>query len=178
MRTTTTAVALGAVVAATLGLTAPTAQAADALVTLAVGLDTPTLSITAPTAVVVPGSPASATIATTVSDLRESGTGWTSTISSTNLTFAGVATPGVAGTIAASTITAWTGEITPVLPTVTINGEYTSVSRLTLSNSAQSFVVATGRTNVNTSVYTTTLSIPTSGKTAGVYTGTVTQSVS
>lgn len=178
MRTTTTALALGAVAAATLGMTATPAHAADALVTLAVGLDTPTLSITAPTAVVVPGSPATATIATTVADLRVSGTGWTSTISSTDLTFAGVAEPGTAGTIAASSITAYTGEVTPVLPTVTINGEYTSGSPLTLSSSAQSLLVATGRSNVNTSVFTTTLSIPTAGKTAGLYTGTVTQSVS
>jgi hypothetical protein len=173
-----TALALGAVAAATLGMTATPAQAADALVTLAVGLDTPTLSITAPTAVVVPGSPASATIATTVADLRLSGTGWTATISSTDLTYAGVSSPSGAQTIAASTITAYTGNITPVLPTVTIDNEYTSGSPLTLSNSAQSLVVATGRTNVNTSVFTTTLSIPTSGKTAGLYTGTVTQSVS
>jgi hypothetical protein len=172
--------ALGAVAlaAGAVALTAPQAQAADALVTLAVGLDTPTLSITAPTAVVVPGSPASATIATTVTDLRLSGTGWTSTISSTDLTLQNLASPGAAQTIAASTITAYTGNVEPVLPTVTISGEYTSASPLTLSNSAQTLLTATSRTNTNTAIFTTTLSIPTTGKTAGVYTGTVTQSVS
>lgn len=173
-----TALAAAAAACVALGLAAVPAQADSAVVTLAVGLDTPTLSITAPLAVVTPGSPASATIATTVSDLRLSGTGWTSTISSTDLTYVGVASPGAAGTIAASTITAWTGQVTPALPTVTINNEYESGTPLTLSGSAQALVVATGRTNVNTSVFTTSLSIPTAGKTAGVYSGTVTQSVS
>lgn len=173
------ALTTAATAALALGLAAQPAHAADALVTLAVGLDTPTLSITAPVAVVVPGSPATATIATTVADLRLSGTGWTSTISTTALTLTGVTTPGTAGTIAASTMTAYTGQVVPdLLGAVTIDNEYTSGAPLTLSTTAQPLVVATGRTNINTNVFTTTVSIPTAGKTQGLYTGTVTQSVS
>lgn len=165
---------------ATTGLAAfaAPAQAADTLVTLPVGVDVETLAIAAPAAVVTPGSPATAAIATTVTDTRLSGTGWTVSISSTALTLTGATTPGTAGTIPASTITAYTGVVLPdVLGTVTISSPYTSGAPLTLSGSPQSFVTATSRTNVNTAVYTATLRIPTAGKTAGVYTGTVTQSV-
>ena len=173
---TTLALGATALTAASLVLAAP-ASADSATVVLAVGLDNPTLSITAPLAVVTAGSPASATIATTVADLRLTGTGWTATIAATDLAMTGV-TPATSNTIAATSMTAWTGNVTPALPTVTINGEYTSGAPLTLSTSAQTLLTATGRTNVNTSVFTTTLSIPTTGKDVGVYTGTVTQSVS
>jgi hypothetical protein len=171
----TLALGATALTAASLALAAP-ASADSATVVLAVGLADTTLSITAPTAVVVPGSPAVATIATTIADLRLTGTGWTSTISSTNLSMAGV--PATAdNTITAASMTAYTGDVEATLPTVTIGSEYTSGSPLTLSTSAQPLLTATGRTNVNTSVFTTTVVIPTAGKDTGVYTGTVTQSV-
>ncbi|MEO6205238.1 MAG: hypothetical protein ABIO67_07650 [Mycobacteriales bacterium] len=161
-----------------LALAATPASAADTVITLSVGLDTPTLAIAAPAAVVVPGSPASATIATTVTDTRLAGpTGWVVSISSTALTLSGVGTPGAAGTIAATTMTASTGVITPdVLGTVAVTGVPT-VSPISLSGTPQTFVTATSRANANVTAYTATLSIPTAGKTAGVYTGTVTQSV-
>lgn len=165
--------------AVTLGFVAQPATADSALVTLAVGIANPTLSIAAPTAVVVAGSPASATIATTVTDLRLDGTGWTVQISSTDLTLAGVTTPGAAGTIPANTMTAYTGDVEPTVPgTITIANEKLVASPLTLSTTPADFLVGTSRANTNTAVFTTTVKIPTAGKTQGVYTGTVTQSVS
>jgi hypothetical protein len=170
-----------AAAAVAVGLAATPAGAADTLITLPVGLGVETLAIAAPAAVVVPGSPASATIATTVTDLRLSNSaGWTATIASTDLTLVGAATPiPAAATIPATTITAYTGDVNSTVPGLaTITGEYLAASPLTLSNTAANFVVASARTNVNTAIYTATLNIPTAGKTAGVYTGTVTQSVS
>lgn len=154
------------------------ARAADTLVTLPVGVAVEALAIAAPAAIVTPGSPATATIASAVTDTRLSGSGWTVSISATALTLTGATSPGTAGTIPANTITAYTGTVLPdVLGTVTIASPYTSAAPLTLSGVPQSFVTATNRTNVNTAAYTATLRIPTAGKTTGVYTGTVTQSV-
>ena len=165
--------------AVVLGVASQPATAADTLVSLPVGLSSTTLSIAAPVAVVTPGEPAAATIATTVTDLRLTGTGWTVTIASTDLVLAGASTPGADGTIAASTMSAYTGDVEPTIPGVaTIAGEYLVGSPLALSNTAQSFLSATGRNNINTAIYTATLNIPTTGKTQGIYTGTVTQSVS
>ena len=168
-----------AAAAVAVGLAAQPATAADTLVTLPVGLGSATLSIAAPAAVVTPGEPATAVIATTVTDLRLSnGAGWTATISSTDLVLAGATTPGTAGTIAASTVTAFTGAVSSTVPGVaTISGTL-AASPVTLSGTAQELVTATSRTNVNTAIYNTTLTVPTTGKTAGIYTGTVTQSVS
>ena len=172
-------VVTAAAAAAAVGVVSQPASAADTLVSLPVGLSSTTLSIAAPAAVVTPGDPAAAAIATTVTDLRLTGTGWTVAISSTDLVLAGATTPGADGTIGAGTISAYTGDVNPTVPGVaTISGEYTSDAPLTLSTSAQSFLAATARNNVNTAIYTATLSIPTTGKTTGVYTGTVTQSVS
>jgi hypothetical protein len=163
-----------------IGLAAVPAHAADTLVTLPVGVGVEGVSIAAPAAVVTPGSPAQAIIATTVTDTRLSNAaGWTATISSTDLSLVGATTPGTAGTIPASTITAWTGDVQPTVPGVAvIANDHLSTSPVTLSNSPQQFVTASSRTNINTAIYATTLSIPTAGKTTGVYTGTVTQSVS
>ncbi len=175
MRTTLLLVSALAVGGAAL---ASPASAADTVITLPVGV-TGTLSIAAPTAVVVPGSPASATIATTVTDLRLANTvGWTATISATDLTLVGATTPGGDGTIPATTMSAYTGDVEPTVPGVaTIGNEFTSASPLALANTAKSFVVASSRSNVNTAIYTATVTIPTAGKNNGVYTGTVTQSV-
>src|SRR3954467_8129002 len=101
----TVCTAAGAVM---LGLAAPAANAGtgDALVTLPVGVGVEAVSISAPVAVAVPGTLATVTIATVVTDARLSNTaGWTATISSDDLTLAGATTPGAAGTIAANTIT-------------------------------------------------------------------------
>jgi hypothetical protein len=158
-----------------LGLAATPASADTALVTLSVGLDTNTLSIAAPTAVVVPGDPATATIATTVSDLRLSGGNWTATISATDLTLTGTSE-----TIPATSMTAYASVTTaPLLGTATLSTPYaSSSSTLALTNTAQPFVSTTARSNANTTIYNTIVSIPTTGKTAGVYTGNVVQSVS
>lgn len=165
-----------------LALTAAPAGAADAgtLVTLSVGVGVEGLAIAAPTAVVVPGDIATAAIATTVTDTRVLNTaGWTVTIRSTDLVLTGATTPGTAGTIPVGTMTAFTGDVSPTVPGVaTINGDILSDAPLTLSGNPQSFVVASSRSNINTAIYTATVQIPTAGKTAGVYTGTVTQSVS
>ncbi len=175
------ALAVGTAVSAlALGLGATSASADSALVTLPVGLGVETLAIAAPTAVVTPGSPASATIASTVTDTRLSnGAGWTVRISAQDLTLVGATAPGATETIPASTMTAYTGDVNPTVPGVaSITGEYLSGSPLALTNSLQSFVTAASRTNVNTAIYTATVNIPTAGKSAGVYTGNVTQSVS
>ena len=169
-----------AAAAVAVGLAATPAGAADTLVTLPVGLGVETLAIAAPAAVVTPGTTAAAAIATTVTDTRLSNSaGWKVSISSTDLTLVGASTPGTSGTIPATSMTAYTGDVNSTVPGLaTITGEYTSGSPLTLANTAADFVVASARTNVNTAIYTATVNIPTSGKTAGVYTGTVTQSVS
>lgn len=160
-------------------LLAAPAGADTALVTLPVGLDDPLLALAARLAVTVPGSPATVTVATTVTDLRLAGTGWTSTVSATDLTLVGASSPGASETLPATSMTAYTGDVNPLLlGTVSITGEYTSGSPLTLSNAAQTLLTATGRTNANTAVFTTTVLVPTAGKTAGIYTGSVTQSVS
>ena len=168
-----------AAAAVAVGLAAQPATAADTLVTLPVGLGVETLAISATAAVVTPGATATAVIPTTVSDLRlANGAGWTATIRSTDLVLAGATSPTDAAKIPASSITAYTGAVSSTVPGVaTISGTL-STSPVTLSGTEQSFVVATSRTNVNTAIYNTTLTIPTTGKTAGLYTGTVTQSVS
>ena len=171
MRTTLLLVA--AVTAGSAALAAP-ASAADTLVTVPVGV-AGTLSIAAPVAVVTPGEPASAAIATTVTDARLSGTGWVASISATALTLVGATSPGATETIPASSLTAYTGVVAPTVPgVVTISAPYTSSAPLSLSGTAAAFVTASSRNNVNTAIYTATVSIPTTGKTAGVYTGTVT----
>jgi len=163
-----------ATAAVALGLAATPASADTALVTLPVGLSADTLSIAAPAAVVVPGDPATATIVTTVSDLRLTGGNWTATISATDLTLAGTTEK-----ILASSMTAYSAVTTgPLLGTATLSTPYSSSAQLTLSNSAQNFVSTTARNNANTTIYNTVVSIPTTGKTAGVYTGNVVQSVS
>jgi hypothetical protein len=167
--------------AAALGLVAPSANAGtgDALVTLAVGVGVSGVSIAAPTAVATPGTPATVTIATVVTDTRLSNAqGWTASISSDDLTLAGATTPGTAGTIPASTMTAYTGDVEPTVPGVAvISNDVLSTNPLTLSNTPQALVVASSRTNLNTAAYTVTVSVPTTGKTTGIYTGTVHQSV-
>lgn len=167
-----------AAAAVAVGLAAQPATAAETLVTLAVGLDDPTLAIAAPAAVVTPGSPATALIATTVTDLRVSGTAWKVTIASSDLALSGVTTPGTAGTIPASTVTAYTGSTTVAVPgSITVTDGFSESAPLTLATTAKDLLVSSNRTNVNTVTYTTTLKIPTANKTQGVYTGTVTQSV-
>ncbi|MCW2679570.1 MAG: hypothetical protein JWM62_971 [Frankiales bacterium] len=168
-----------AVAAVAVALVAQPAQADSALVTLPVGLANPTLSIAAPLAVVTPGDPATATIASVVSDLRLSGTGWTVTIAAEDLKMAGVTDPSNDQKIPASTMTAYTGDVESTVPgLVTIAGEFTASTPLPLANTSKDLLTATSRTNVNTAAFTTTVKIPTTGKTQGIYTGIVTQSVS
>ncbi len=155
------------------------ASAADTIVTVPVGVSGLLALTAAPAATSDLSDPAIATIATTVTDARVSGTGWVATISAEDFTLAGASSPGAAGTLPASSMKAYTGVVVPqVLGTATISSTFTNLaSALSLSNSAQTLVSATSRSNINTAVYTTTLAIPTAGKTLGVYTGKVTQSV-
>jgi hypothetical protein len=171
--------ALAAAAVATGTALAAPASADSALITLPVVLGASTLSLSAPAAVVTPGDPATAVIATTVADLRLSGGNWTATISATDLTLTGATSPGASETIPATGMTAYTTVVTPPVPgTAVVSAPRTSGSPLSLTNSAQTLVSTTSRSNVNTTVYSTTVSIPTTGKTAGVYTGNVVQSVS
>lgn len=168
-----------AAAAVAIGLAAAPAQAETTLVTLPVGLGVTTLSIAAPAAVVTPGDPASAVIATTVADLRVTGGNWISTVSATDLVMTGIASPTLAETIPANTMTAYATVVTPpVLGTAVVVPLATSGTPLTLSTATQSLVNTTSRSNVNTTVFNTVVSIPTGSKTAGVYTGNVIQSVS
>lgn len=162
-------------------LAAVPASAADTTVTFTAGVTGSTVSILpAPAAVgTTSGNTVTATIASTITDLRVAGGSWASTVSSSGFTLVGATTPGTAGTVPASSATIYNSTPVVAVPgTATVaNPHSASGSALTLSGSAQPLLSAT-TTNANVVTYTSTVSIDVTGKTTGAYTGTITQSVS
>jgi len=178
------ALVLGSVAAMAFGLalTAVPANAAagDTLVTFTVG--TPGGLSVAP-GVYVPGvggtNTVDGTVVSIVTDLRGTTAGWTDTVSSTDFSLVGVATPSGTSLIAATSAKIWTPTTVVTIPgTATITNTHTALgSALTLSNSAATLLSA-ATANVNVSTLTSNLEVDTTGKATGVFTGTLTQTVS
>lgn len=187
MRLTRSALALGTASVAAAGafFAAPASAAAlpgvgDTTVTFAVG--TPGgLSILPPPAVVgVPvGSTVTGVMTSVVTDLRLAGGGWTDSISSSGFNLVGATSPSGDSAIPASSAKIYTTSASVAVPgTATITNVHTDLaSALSLSTDAQELLHAT-TSNVNVTTLVSTLSIDTTGKAVGAYSGTVTQTVS
>jgi hypothetical protein len=188
------ALVLGSVTAMAVGLTlaaAPAnAAAGDTLVTFAAG----TLGgLSISPGLYVPGAPGTnvvtGTMASVVTDLRGTNAGWIDAASSTNFSLVGATTAQTSdgsmvdvGAAAVST----TGKaklfstalLTSVPGTATITNTHTTLgSALSLSRTPATLLTA-ATANVNVTALTNTLEIDTTGLATGVFTGTVTQTVS
>lgn len=179
------ALVLGATAVTVLGLAltaAPASAAAgDTLITFTVGTTGSTVSISP--GVFVPGAgsatTADGTIVSVVTDLRTSAGSWTDTVSSTDFSLVGASSPSGTALIPATSAKIWTPTTVVTIPgTATISNSHTALgSALTLANSAATLLSAT-TANVNVATLTSNLQIDTTGKATGVYTGTITQTVS
>lgn len=164
-------------------LTTGPAQAAagDTVISFTVGTTGSTVSI-APGAY-VPGTGSATTaagsIVSVVTDLRTTAGSWTDTVSSTDFTLVGASSPTGTALIPATSAKIWTPTTVVTIPgTATISNTHTALaSALTLSNTPAPLLSAT-TTNANTATLTSNLQIDTTGKATGVFTGTVTQTVS
>jgi hypothetical protein len=131
---------------------------------------------TTPTAALVgTSSPATGSLGlTTVTDTNTGNHTWTVAIKTTDFSLVGAA-----GTV----ITANKASVSMAAPTVAIPGTASitsfpaAASPLTLSTSNQNLVQASA-TNANSVVYTPSMSLDFSGAATGVYTATVTQTLS
>ena len=186
MRTTTTALALGAVAAATLGLAATPAAAAcsdnvlnvcSGTTTVALVVDAGTIAIaTTPAATnltsVITGTDNVQTVSlglTTVTDTRLTSTGWTVSATSSALTNGG------SSILASATSFYVPAAATSVLGGHTITRQATTAGGAVASGAA--LVTDTG-SGVNTATFTPYMKVVVpSGTSALTYTGTVTQSV-
>ena len=171
----TAALAAGAAFAAT------PASAADTTVTFTAGVTGSTLSIVPSPAVVgvTSGNTVTGLLSSVITDLRPTGGGWTDTISSTDFVLVGATDQTGANRVAASSAKVYSTSLTVAVPgtaTVSDKGYVDSTHALTLSNSGQALLTAT-TTNVNTTTVASTLLIDVTGKTTGLYTGTLTQTV-
>jgi hypothetical protein len=179
------ALLFGSVSAVALGmaLTAAPASAAagDTLVTFTAGTTGSTVSITP--GVYVPGTGSAntvtGTIVSVVTDLRPSAGSWADTVSSTDYSLVGATSPSGTALIPASSAKIWTPTAVVTIPgTATVTNTHTALgSALTLANTSAGLLSAT-TANVNIATLTSSLQIDTTGKAAGLYTGTLTQTVS
>ncbi|MGZ6804404.1 MAG: hypothetical protein ACXVFU_15270 [Nocardioidaceae bacterium] len=173
-------VAAGALVLA-LTATPASAGSGDTLVSFTVGTTGTTVSIS-PGAYVagVGGSNyVTGTIASTITDLRTTAGSWTDTVSSTDYSLVGATSPTGTALIPASSARMWTSAAVVAVPgTATISNSYTSfAASLALANTAAPLLSAT-TANTNTTAVTSNVQIDTTGKATGVFTGTITQTVS
>jgi hypothetical protein len=181
---------LGSVAAMAIGLTMTAvpanAAAGDTLVTFTVGIPTvPTLSISP--GAFVPGlggtgsggtTYADGTIVSVVTDLRTTAGTWVDSVSSTSFGLVGATTPSGTALIPASSAKIFTPTTLVTIPgTATVTSHADLASAVTLSGTAAPLLSAT-TTNANITTLTHTLRIDTTDKAVGLYTGTVTQSVS
>jgi hypothetical protein len=120
-------------------------------------------------------SPATGSLGlTTVTDTNTGNHNWTVAMKSTDFSLVGAA----GTTINANKATAYTGAPIVTIPgTATITSYPAVGTPLTLSNANQNFVVASA-TNANIVTYTPTMSLDFTGAATGVYTATVTQTLS
>lgn len=171
---------------ATLALVAGTAfaaspaSAADSTVTFTAGVTGSTLSIVPSPAIVgvTSGNSVTGLMTSTITDLRPTGGSWTDTISSTDFLLAGATDQTGANRVAATAASIYTTAVTVAIPgTATVANTHTALgSALALSNSGQTLVSAT-TSNVNTTTLASTVVIDVTGKSTGLYTGTLTQTV-
>ncbi len=195
--------AVGTVGAALLGLAA-TASPASACalvagvdpcagtttVALTSGVVSGVLSLTATPAATLTGTSvlASGPLGlTTVTDLRGDATAltpssWTYAMKSTDFTLVGATSPGAGEIISADKASVYltTVPLASILGTATYSSFPTTsggATALNADHTARTIFSAVTH-NLNTTTFVPTLQVDTAGKTAGLYTGTVTQSVS
>jgi hypothetical protein len=176
---------LGSVAAVAIGLTLTAvpanAAAGDTLVTFSVGVVGSTVSISP--GVYVPGvgsaNAVDGTIVSVVTDLRTTAGSWTDSVSSTDYTLVGATTPTGTALIGAASAKMWTPTAVVTIPgTAVVTNTHTALgSALTLANSTAPLLSAV-TANANITTLTSNLQIDTTGKATGVFTGTVTQTVS
>lgn len=149
-------VAAPAAVGAGLGETAPTSSGTDAAKTVTVVLG-----------------------ATTVLDGRTASPGWSVTATASAFTLTGTAT-----TIAASKATFTVPNVPVAADSALLTGALTGASTSTISSRATSpasngsVILASSSSSVNATTFTPQMRVDVTGATSGLYTGTVTQSVS
>lgn len=154
---------------------APLSCSGDTTVTATIGgVGVISIAVTPVAALVGTTSPATGSLGlTTVTDTQTGTHSWAVSIKSTDFALTGDNTVTIPATNASVTMAAPTA----VPATATFSG-YPSVTPLGLTNSAQTLVSASA-SNANTSTFTPSMSLTFSGsQPVGVYTGTVTQTVS
>lgn len=170
-----------AVVAGALAAQPASAAAGDTTVTFVAGTTGSTVSILPSAAVVgvASGNTVTGAMTSVITDLRVAGGGWTDTISSTDFGLVGATTPSGASLVPASAAKIYNTAATVTVPgTATVTNNYTSSgAALALANTGQTLLTAT-TTNVNVTTVLSTIEINVTGKTAGAYAGTITQTVS
>ncbi len=124
---------------------------------------------------------------TTISDLRGDATlatpsSWTFSMKSTDFTLVGATSPNASETVTADKASVYltTVPLAAILGTVTYSSYPTTTGTalaLNADHSAKTVFSAVTH-NLNTTTFIPTLQVDTTGKAAGLYTGTVTQSVS
>ena len=159
-------------------------------VALNAGVISGVLSLTSTPAATLAGTSALASGplgVTTISDLRGDATAltpssWTFSMHATDFNLVGATTPGAAQTVTADKASVYltTVPLAAILGTATYSSfPTTSGTALALNADHTAKTVFSATThNLNTTTFVPTLQVDTTGKTAGLYTGTVTQSVS
>ena len=175
-------VVLGALAVALAGaaVAAVPASAADTTVTFTAGAVGNTVSILPSAAMVgvTTGNSVSGTMTSVVTDTRVAGLTWTDAISSTDFVLAGATSQTGANHVPAASALITNATPTVSIPgTATVSNTHAAGSPLTLSNSPQTLLSAT-TANYNVVTFVSTVLIDVTGKSLGLYTGTITQTVS
>ena len=172
-----------AALAVGLALTSTPAQAAagDTVVSFTVGT---VGGVSVSPGVYVPtnvagANPVTGTVVSIVTDLRTGTNSWTDAVSSTDFSLVGATTPSGTALIPVASAKLWTPTTVVTIPgTATISNTHATLpNALTLSATSATLLTA-ATTNVNTTTLTHNLQIDTTGKATGLFTGTVTQTVS
>lgn len=149
-------------------------------VTFTVGLVGGVSILATPAVVGVPsGSSVSGLMTSVVTDLRPTGGSWSDSVSSTDFALVGATSPSGTSLVPAASASIYTTSASVAIPgTASVTNIHTDLgSALALSNTPQELVHAT-TSNVNVTTLLDTVSIDVTGKATGLYTGTITQTVS
>ena len=177
---------IGTVVSALAGLaltaTPSHAAAGDTLVTFTVGTVGTTVSLVAGTYVPGTGSATTAVgtiVGTVVTDLRTTPTSWAASVSSTDFGLVGATAQTGTALVPATAAKIWTPTTVVTVPgTAAITNTHTALgSALSLANTSAPLLSAV-TTNANITTFTSNLQMDVTTNATGVYTGTVTQTVS
>ena len=156
---------------------APLSCTGDTLVTATIGsVGVISIAVSPAGTLVGTSSPATGTLGlTTVTDTQTGSHSWAVTVKSTDFSLVGDATK----TIPATNAKLWLAAAPVVVPATASFASYPQVgTEVSLTNTAQGFLSASA-TNANTTTFTPSMSLSYSGTDpVGVYTGTVTQTVS